>query len=43
MSKISLTKTLVEYGWLVPVKAWRRDMKKWRIVREPGKEIPTQS
>ena len=39
---VSRTKTLVQYGWLIPVRAWRRDMKKWRIVREPGKEIPTQ-
>ena len=39
---MSLTKTLVQYGWLIPVRAWRRDMKKWRIVREPSKEIPTQ-
>ena len=35
---VSLTKTLTEYGWLVPVQAWRRDMKKWRVVREPSKE-----
>ena len=36
---MSLTKALVQYGWLIPVRAWRRDMKKWRIVREPGKEM----
>jgi len=42
INKTRLTKTLVEYGWLVPVKAWRRDVKKWRIIREPGKETPTQ-
>ena len=42
MSTISLTKTVAEYGWLIPVKAWRRDMKKWKIVREPSKEMPTQ-
>jgi len=35
---ISLTKTLAEYGWLVPTSVHRRDMKRWRIVREP----PTQ-
>jgi hypothetical protein len=35
---VSLTKTLTEYGWLVPVRAWRRDMKKWRVIREPSKE-----
>ena len=35
---MSRTKTLAQYGWLVPVRAWRRDMKKWRIVREPSKE-----
>jgi hypothetical protein len=34
---IRLTKTLVECGWLAPVEAWRRDMKKWRIIREPSK------
>jgi hypothetical protein len=39
---MSRTKMLVQYGWLVPVRAWRRDMKKWRIVREPDKEIPAQ-
>ena len=39
---MNLTRTLVQYGWLVPVRAWRRDMKKWRIVREPGKEMSTQ-
>ena len=35
---MSLTKTLVQYGWLEPAPAWRRDMTKWRIIREPGKE-----
>jgi hypothetical protein len=39
---MSLTKTLVQDGWLTPVRAWRRDMKKWRIVREPGKGIAAQ-
>ena len=34
---LSLTKTLTEYGWLTPTKAWRRDMTKWRVVREPNK------
>jgi hypothetical protein len=42
MSRASLTETLAQYGWLVPTKAWRRDMKKWRVVREPSKEVPTQ-
>ena len=40
--RINLIRTLAEYGWLVPVRAWRRDMKKWRVVREPSKEAPTQ-
>jgi hypothetical protein len=35
---MNLTQTLTEFGWLIPVEAWRRDMKKWRIVREPSKE-----
>jgi hypothetical protein len=39
---LNLTKTLVEYGWLTPTKAWRRDMKKWKIVREPNNRAPTQ-
>src|SRR4051794_8035852 len=39
---MSLTNTLAQYGWLTPVPAWRRDMKKWQIVREPDKEIPPQ-
>jgi hypothetical protein len=37
MDAMNLTKTLTEFGWLVPTKAWRRDMKKWRVVREPSK------
>jgi hypothetical protein len=39
MDVMSLTKILVEYGWLIPVRAWRRDMKKWRVVRQPSKQI----
>jgi hypothetical protein len=35
---MNLTQTLTEFGWLIPVEAWRRDQKKWRIVREPSKE-----
>ena len=35
---MNLTQALTEFGWLVPVQAWRRDMKKWRVVREPSKE-----
>jgi hypothetical protein len=35
---MNLTQTLTEFGWLVPVPARRRDMKKWRVVREPSKE-----
>jgi hypothetical protein len=36
---VSLTEILVQYGWLAPTKAWRRDMKKWRVIREPGKRV----
>src|SRR5262245_38702175 len=39
---LSLTKTLTECGWLTPVKAWRRDMKRWRIMREPNNRTLTQ-
>jgi hypothetical protein len=39
---LNLMKTLVEYGWLIPAEAWRRDMKKWRIVRHPGQQTPAQ-
>jgi hypothetical protein len=35
---MNLTQTLTEFGWLIPVEAWRRDQKKWRVVREPSKE-----
>jgi hypothetical protein len=35
---MNLTKVLTEFGWLTPVEAWRRDQKKWRVVREPSKE-----
>jgi hypothetical protein len=34
---LRLTEVLTRFGWLVPAEAWRRDMKKWRVVREPGK------
>jgi hypothetical protein len=34
---MNLTKTLVQFGWLEPIAAWRRDQKKWRIIREPSK------
>jgi hypothetical protein len=36
-SAIALAEVLVEHGWLIPVKTRRRDMKEWRIVREPSK------
>ena len=42
MDRANLIGTLTEYGWLVPVQAWRRDMKKWRVIREPSKGVPTQ-
>jgi hypothetical protein len=32
---IDSAKTLVEYGWLTPVKKHRRDGHKWEIVRKP--------
>lgn len=34
---MNLTKTLVQFGWLEPIAAWRRDQKKWRVIREPSK------
>jgi len=34
-STISSAKVLVDYGWLIPLKAHRRDMHKWHIVRRP--------
>jgi hypothetical protein len=39
LNATSLTKTLTEFGWLIPVAAWRRDRKTWKIVREPGKTL----
>jgi hypothetical protein len=30
-SAIDLAKTLVEYGWLTPIKSRRRDMREWQI------------
>jgi hypothetical protein len=36
---MNLTKVLTEFGWLIPLEAWRRDMKKWRVVREPSKGL----
>jgi hypothetical protein len=41
-SRTNLTGILVQYGWLTPIQAHRYDMKKWRIVREPSKQTPTQ-
>jgi hypothetical protein len=41
-NRASLIETLTAYGWLVPIEAWRRDQKKWRVVRGPSKEIQTQ-
>jgi hypothetical protein len=32
---MNLTGMLTQFGWRVPIEAWRRDQKKWRIVREP--------
>jgi hypothetical protein len=40
---INLTRTLTEYGWLVPAAAWRRDMKKWRVVRKPEDRASAQA
>jgi hypothetical protein len=34
---INLITKLAEFGWLVPAAAWRRDQKKWQIIREPSK------
>jgi hypothetical protein len=35
ISAIASAETLVKYGWLVPAKKRRRDMRKWEIVRRP--------
>jgi hypothetical protein len=32
---IHLAETLVENGWLAPIKSWRRDRREWRIARGP--------
>jgi hypothetical protein len=40
--RASLIETLTEYGWLVPTEAWRRDMRKFKIIRESGNRSPTQ-
>jgi hypothetical protein len=32
---ISSTQTLVDYGWLIPLKAHRRDRQIWQIARKP--------
>ena len=40
LNATSLTKALTEYGWLIPIKAWRRDRKTWKIVREPRQGAP---
>jgi hypothetical protein len=42
-NRASLIETLTEYGWLVPVEAWRRDQKKWRVVRGPSKDIQNRA
>jgi hypothetical protein len=42
MNRASLTKTLAKYGWLVPIRTKRRDTKKWRVIRDPSKEVQTQ-
>ena len=33
-STIDSAEILVEYGWLIPTKAHRRDMRKWQVVRK---------
>jgi hypothetical protein len=35
---LHLTGVLTQFGWLAPVQAWRRDQKKWRVIRGPSKE-----
>jgi hypothetical protein len=35
-SAIALAETLVEHGWLTPIKARRCDMREWQIVRGPS-------
>jgi hypothetical protein len=34
-SAINSAQTLVDCGWLIPLKAHRRDMHKWQVVRRP--------
>ena len=34
-SAINSAQTLVDCGWLIPLKAHRRDMHKWQVVRKP--------
>jgi hypothetical protein len=43
-SMLDATETLVRYGWLVPDKAHRYDMRKWQVVRKPiaHPTIPTE-
>jgi hypothetical protein len=34
---IAQAEILAKFGWLIPEKTWRYDMRKWRIVRGPNK------
>jgi hypothetical protein len=38
---ISLAQTLVEHGWLIPIKKHRYDMQEWQIVRSKNQQINT--
>ena len=30
-SMTDMAEILVKHGWLIPIKAWRRDMRKWQV------------
>ena len=40
---IALTETLARHGWLIPLAAHQRNMKKWRIVRAPNRLMGTSN
>jgi hypothetical protein len=34
---LRLAEVLTQFGWLEPIAAWRRDQRKWKVVREINK------
>ena len=38
---LQLAETLTQFGWFEPHPAWRRDQKKWRVIRQVV-DLPTQ-